>query len=373
MLTLLICLMFADEMQPLDQVAVQAKAENKLILVDFYAVWCGPCKLFTRDSKSDADMKKLLDKVVLAKYDAEKGIGKEIADSYKVDGYPTFYLLNAELETVSAMTGYEKGMFSEWVQDNLKDPRTIAAKIAGFEQSPSAPAALAIAKFRESESNYKDALAYYEKAAELDPKTDVAQSSYWCRFMLFKDGEGKAEAVIDAAQNLLKTKQDSETTSFVLSTISDVSKEAYTDLLKQNYERLSADKEAQRAASHFKVDYLLLVEQDKQGAYEAKLANLSDDWQTQPNELNNVAWWCFENNVMLAEARGYAVKGIALSEPGRGKAMILDTLAEIEHALGNTGEAIKYMEQAIAEDGASNYYKKQLDRFKKAAQESKSS
>jgi len=86
--------------------------------------------------------------------------------------------------------------------------------------------------------------------------------------------------------------------------------------------------------------------------------------------LNSFAWWCFENKINLQEAAELGRRGVKLAEPGRGKAMIIDTVAEIENLRGNPREAVKLMEQAVKEDPASDQWKKQLERFKKTAEQS---
>lgn len=72
------------------QALAAAKAEKKLVFVDFYTVWCGPCKAMLRDvfpQKAVGDY--LNERFVCIKLDAEKE-GKELADRLKVNAYPTF-------------------------------------------------------------------------------------------------------------------------------------------------------------------------------------------------------------------------------------------------------------------------------------------
>lgn len=71
-------------------VLMQAKAQKKLIFVDIYTTWCGPCKemdkkTFTESSVGD----KFNARFINYKVDAEKGFGITLAKRYNVTSYPT--------------------------------------------------------------------------------------------------------------------------------------------------------------------------------------------------------------------------------------------------------------------------------------------
>lgn len=61
---------------------------DKLVLVDFNAVWCAPCKEMAPMLDEIASTYK--DKVMLLKVDVEKN--KEIADALKIENLPTLFL-----------------------------------------------------------------------------------------------------------------------------------------------------------------------------------------------------------------------------------------------------------------------------------------
>jgi thiol-disulfide isomerase/thioredoxin len=75
---------------------MQAKAQKKLIFVDIYTTWCGPCKemdkkTFTESSVGD----KFNARFINYKVDAEKGFGINLAKRYNVTSYPTCLFVDA--------------------------------------------------------------------------------------------------------------------------------------------------------------------------------------------------------------------------------------------------------------------------------------
>ncbi len=88
------------------EILAKAKAQKKLVFMDVYASWCGPCKrmaaeVFTQKKVGDYFNATFVN----AKFDAEVGEGRTIAARYGVNAYPTFLLLNGDGKLVGKMVG----------------------------------------------------------------------------------------------------------------------------------------------------------------------------------------------------------------------------------------------------------------------------
>ncbi len=75
----------------------EAKSENKLLFVDAYAVWCGPCRWMANNVFPDEQVSKYFNEnFINYKLDMEKGEGPKIAQNYKVTAYPTLLFIDGE-------------------------------------------------------------------------------------------------------------------------------------------------------------------------------------------------------------------------------------------------------------------------------------
>ena len=83
-----------------------AKKENKLIFIDVYTTWCGPCKLMKKNTFTDNKVGELFNKNFISlAVDAEKeGIG--LAKEFKIVNYPSFLFLDKEGKLVQYDFGY---------------------------------------------------------------------------------------------------------------------------------------------------------------------------------------------------------------------------------------------------------------------------
>lgn len=82
-----------------------AKKEKKLIFVDFYTSWCGPCKYMANTifpQKAVGDF--MNDKFVCVKYDAEKEEA-DLVNRSNLQAYPTFIIFNADGTEVNRKVG----------------------------------------------------------------------------------------------------------------------------------------------------------------------------------------------------------------------------------------------------------------------------
>lgn len=90
------------------QILQKAKAENKIIFMDAYTSWCGPCKQMQARVFPD---KKLGDyfnqNFINVKIDMEEGEGPNIGAKYPVRGYPTLFFIDPKTgKIVNQALGY---------------------------------------------------------------------------------------------------------------------------------------------------------------------------------------------------------------------------------------------------------------------------
>lgn len=75
----------------------KAKAENKLVFIDCYTSWCGPCKYMLNTVFVLPEMGAFFnDQFVNVKYDMEKGEGPWLRGRFHVSSYPTFLILRSD-------------------------------------------------------------------------------------------------------------------------------------------------------------------------------------------------------------------------------------------------------------------------------------
>lgn len=85
-----------------------AKKKKKIIFIDAYASWCGPCKMLDKNTFSDASVGTYFnDKFINVKIDCEKHAdGKTVMSTYSVSAYPTLIWIDADGNLVKKEVGY---------------------------------------------------------------------------------------------------------------------------------------------------------------------------------------------------------------------------------------------------------------------------
>ncbi len=90
-----------------EEVLVKAKSENKIIFLDVYTTWCGPCLQMDKDVFPDSILSVYYnDHFISVKINAEDNAeGTVVAQRYQVKAYPTLIYLDTEGKVISSFVG----------------------------------------------------------------------------------------------------------------------------------------------------------------------------------------------------------------------------------------------------------------------------
>lgn len=114
-----------------EDVLAKAKSENKVIFVDVFTQWCGPCKMVAKTVFPQEKVGEFYNaNFINYQIDAESAAGKEFVKKHPVAAYPTFFFLNGQDELVMQSGGaQDMDMFIQTGKQAL-----IYAKYGGLEK-----------------------------------------------------------------------------------------------------------------------------------------------------------------------------------------------------------------------------------------------
>lgn len=89
-----------------DEAKTLAAKQNKLIFMDAYTVWCGPCKKMTNEVFPVKEVGDFFNQnFINMKVDMEKGEGVQIARTYGINAYPTLLFIDFNGNVVNLTKG----------------------------------------------------------------------------------------------------------------------------------------------------------------------------------------------------------------------------------------------------------------------------
>lgn len=92
-----------------EEAVAAAKEQDKIIFVDAYAVWCGPCKRMAKNVFTDNRVGEFYNKnFINVKMDMERGEGLTFRKKYPVSAFPTLFYIDYTGEVVQKVRGAQQ-------------------------------------------------------------------------------------------------------------------------------------------------------------------------------------------------------------------------------------------------------------------------
>ena len=308
----------------------QAQTTGKPMLVDVYAVWCGPCKKLDKMVFSDAEAGDYLNNnFVCLKVDGEKGEGPGMMEKFGIHGYPTVLVLDAQGNEIDRVVGFggDKDDFIQTVKDYAAGKNTLSSLIKQANENPGDVELNAtVARKLLMRSDTEKALAFYQKVVASDPD-DQNGFTEDARFQI-------------AAAKLTLNNDDRDIRAFI-------SGKPSNRYLQSAYSRMIRFYETNENLEKALATYQELVDEFPQNA----------------TLLNNFAWYIYDKKAEdhFNQAIAIAQKAVGL-EPQAD--YIWDTLARLQFANGNIDDAVESMQKAAELNPEEATYQKLLEEYR---------
>jgi thioredoxin-related protein len=342
---------------PFKDLILKAKKENKIVFIDAYTSWCGPCKMMERNiftKKTVGDYYN--SNFVNARFDMEKGEGREIAAKFGVRSYPTYLFLNGDGELVSQNFGYmEESMFLSMAQD-INSPNNKKGTLKErFEKGEKDPEFLINIMRLNSSSDFDFAKKASERYFENKEKTsELTKDDIGLLLFFLKSSEDKNYKVFTQRKaEIIKFLPEETYREFdnqlklgkiVEQSIDSQNKKINDDYFMKMAEPLVGKHDAEVKLNQTKLSY---YEQNANfPEYEkAALVYYKNSEAFEPNELLKAAWIFSEhitNPTSLKKAAEWAEKSVMRGETSENTYI----LAKLYFLTGNKDQAKTYAEMS---------------------------
>lgn len=336
-------------------VLAKAKKENKLVFIDAYTTWCGPCKLMAKNifpQKTVGDYYN--SHFINAKIDMEKGEGIEIAKKYNVKAFPTYLFVDGNGELVHRTLGYvEENDFIQFAKDAGDPGKRLTALKQKFEDGEKDPEFLknlaSLTMYNDAEFAGRVMERYFSSKKELDREDvqmllSVAQNADSPMYKIFQAKKDEISKMITPQ------KYEAIDKSIKITSVLKKSYNAQSKTWDENYFLT----EAQKFLSKEEAEKILKKAQagralrDKDIAkYEKLTLELNQDTSAlSSEELNSLAWNFFENvsnKASLEKALVWAQESVKKDENFANT----DTLANLYNKTGDKKNAKLWAEKSI--------------------------
>ena len=332
-------------------ILAQAKAEDKLIFVDAYTTWCGPCKKMDRDVFPQMEVGSFYNAMFInVKMDMEKGQGIKLARDYNVNAFPTFLFIDGEGKIMHRTAGFHDVNQFIALGNEAVNP---AGRLSSFEKQyqdgdrdPDFLKKYTKIRYDIADGSHDEIALEYLKTQK-DWATEENQAFLFANIVnanseLFDYLLDNKKSFADMyGQNAVMAKIQEVIYASIEDTKDDSSLAQIERLFKKAYPAKAA-----QMTSRFSMTYYRQAG-DREKYMDAATAFYKKYKADDQAELNEVAWTFFKitkDKKRLKQAVKFAKKSIKLDNNYYNN----DTMAHLYHSLGKKRKAIKTANKAIA-------------------------
>lgn len=337
-----------------DELLADAKAQDKLIFIDAYTTWCGPCKMMTAKVFPQEAVGSVYNKKFInAKFDMEKGEGPELARRFSVMAYPTYLFVNGDGELVHKGLGYIPATELLALADVAESDENLLALSNRYEGGDRNP------EFVSSYINTLNDVYEKERAAEVtDAYLSGIDKKEWTsepvmQMIMANPGELKGDRFQFMVANADAFKKMSSSARYV-SSLQNILIPSFMEAKGSRalpaLEEINPflDENAGAMAEQLKANYaMIFAQRNDPDNYPAAVVTYFNTYPSDDAmELNSVAWTFYESVEdanYLKYALGWAMQSVSLDK----QYMNMDTLAWLYKKMGNDAKAKEVAQEAI--------------------------
>ena len=333
------------------ELLAKAEKENKLIFMDAYAEWCGPCKMMARDVFTQEEVGNYFNaKFINVKMDMEKGEGIGLSKDFGIMAYPTLLFIDETGEVMHRAVGYHTTDLLLDLGEAALDPNrnigSINAKYEKGDRSPELLRTLALARFDAMDGNYSQVAEEYLETQK-DWSSDENMEFI---FRMVSDLNSKMADFMLGNQKAFEAKfgdraMSGKVNELVQNTISHAENEADLKKVEQLYAKIYPG-QAEEMAGRLKMGFY--AQREDWGNFGKAADAFYKKFPAQSwDELNEIAWIYFEEvngKKELKTAINWAKQSVKMEK----NYYNLDTMASLYYKLGKKGKAMKTANEAIA-------------------------
>ena len=284
-----------------EEANAKAKAENKLIMVDAFTYWCGPCKMmdktFFHNNEAVATM--INTHFIAYKVECEHDFGIQFARKFRVMAYPSLLFFNADGQVLDRKMGFnaDQDEFLSQLKSFVDMDQTAVCRFDAKNMQVPWPD-FYINDFRDAADSTWKRNRNVDVNAWLDQQQDLFSEASWAVLARFNTNEKYSQYIVDnyaTYSNLYKSEVNDKFNNILYNMVNRAAKESKPELFNDAVKAMQTQKPNDTLNLFYMQSYYYELTGDWKNyaaTVNARITNPAN--KVQLGEINSFAWTIYE-------------------------------------------------------------------------------